>query len=37
MVVANWEGQLDKDRMRAVLAGEQVADEPEEESSAAHA
>jgi aerobic C4-dicarboxylate transport protein len=25
-VVANWEGQLDKDRMRRVLAGEQVAD-----------
>ena len=25
-VVAKWEGQLDKDRMRRVLAGEDVAD-----------
>jgi aerobic C4-dicarboxylate transport protein len=34
-VVANWEGQLDKDRMRKVLAGEEVeplADAPEQDA-----
>ncbi|GAS94032.1 C4-dicarboxylate transporter [Mycolicibacterium canariasense] len=34
-VVANWEGQLDKDRMRKVLAGEDVeplADAPEQDA-----
>jgi aerobic C4-dicarboxylate transport protein len=37
-VVANWEGQLDKDRMRRVLAGEDVEpleDAPEQEALAA--